>query len=312
VRVVLERFSPIVEAASIDEAYIDLAGTEALYRGASAADIARSIQSAVLAETSISVSIGGGPTKVIAKLAAGAAKPAGVRVVAPGEELEFMREFELGDIPGVGPVFTEELRRFGLIRVDDALRYDVVTLEQWLGAGRGAWLHRKVRGLDDALVEPDRDARSMSREETFARDLFEDAELEGELLALAVRVAHDVRAAGLRARTVTVKLRDADFRRRTAARTVEQGLETDRAIYAVARELLARLRARRRTGARLIGIALSHFDGETAGQLALFDSGEAAALETERDRSLARASDSVRDRFGAGAIIPARLLERPD
>jgi DNA polymerase-4 len=305
---VLQRFSPVVEPASIDEAYIDLRGTEALYRGASAESIARDIQHAVHVDAGITVSIGGGPGKLIAKLAAGAAKPAGVRVVAEGAELEFMRGFDLADIPGIGPVFTEELRRFGLVRVEDALPYDRITLEQWFGDGRGAWLYRRVRGVDEAYVEPDREARSMSREETFARDLSTDEDLESELLALAVRVAHDVRSAGLRARTVTVKLRDADFRTRTAARTVDDAVETDRAIFTIARELLAKLRARRRAPARLIGVALSHFETGTAGQLALFDHGAARALETDRDRSLARASDSVRERFGHRALQPARLL----
>lgn len=312
VRNVLERFSPLVEAASIDEAYVDLSGTEKLYHGRATHDIALDIQTAVRADAGITVSIGGGPTRVIAKLAAGRAKPAGVHVVARGEELTFMRGFELADIPGVGPVFTEELRRLGLVRVEDALRLEDITLEQWLGADRARWLHSRIRGIDSGAVAPDRAARSMSREETFPQDLQEDEELERELLELAVRLGHDVRSAGLRARTVTVKLRDADFRTRTAARTVEDGVETDRAIYNVARELLARLRSRRRTGARLIGIALSHFDADTAGQLPLFDTGAAAALETERDRSLARASDTVRDRFGSRAIVPGRLLERPD
>jgi DNA polymerase-4 len=309
VRNALERFSPIVETASIDEAYIDMTGTEALYAGRPLHDTALAMQAAVLEQTHITVSIGGGSTRVIAKLAAGRAKPAGVRIVEPGAELDFMRTIDLARIPGIGPVFTEELLRFGLKSVEDALRLELVTLEQWFGAGRGAWLYNRIRGIDNGIVEPDRDARSMSREETFPRDLFTDEDLETELLALAVRLCRDLRAEGLRARTVTVKLRDADFRTRTAARTVDEGLQTDRAIFAVARDLLARLRIRRRTGARLIGIALSHFAPGTTAQLPLFQS-QAGALETDRDRSLARASDTVRGRFGADAIKPARLLDR--
>lgn len=311
VRHVLERFSPVVEAASIDEAYIDLAGTETLYRGMDARAVALAMQAAVREETQITVSIGGGPTKLVAKLAAGRAKPAGVLVVVDTGVQDFMRDFELADIPGVGPVFTEELRGFGLVTVADALRLEPITLEQWFGAGRGRWLHRRIRGVDESVIEPDRDARSMSREETFARDLSADEELETELLALAFRLGQDVRSAGLRARTVTVKLRDADFRTRTAARTIEEGVETDRAIFAVARELLARLRSRRRTPARLIGVALSHFGPPSASQLPLFE-GTNVTVETERDRSIARVSDQVRGRFGADAIKPGRLLERPE
>jgi DNA polymerase-4 len=310
VRTALGRFSPVVESASIDEAYIDLTGTEALYAGRSMHDTALAIQAAVREETAIIVSIGGGATRLVAKLAAGRAKPAGVRIVPAGEEEAFMRGFVLGEIPGIGPVLTEELRGFGLVTVEDALRHDAATLDQWLGAGRGAWLHRRARGIDGGIVEPGREARSMSREETFPQDLFEDADLERELLALAVRLGHDVRSERLRARTVTVKLRDADFRTRTAARTIPDGVETDRAIYGVARALLARLRGRRRTGARLLGIALSHFSPDSAAQLPLIDAPGTGAMETDRDRSLARASDTVRERFGIDAIKPARLLDR--
>jgi DNA polymerase-4 len=307
VRRVLERFSPVVEAASIDEAYIDLAGTEALYRGRSARDLALEMQATVLADTQITISIGGGPGKLVAKLAAGRAKPAGVHIVQVDEVADFMRGHELRAIPGVGPVFTEQLRRLGLVTVDDVLRHEPITLEQWLGAERGAWLYRRTRGLDEARVTTGREARSMSREETFPADIDDDATLGNELRALALRLGRDVRSANLRARTVTVKLRDADFRTRTAARTIPEGVESDAGIMTVARELLARLRTRRRTPVRLLGIALSHFSDEGAAQLPLF---EAGTVETERDRSLARAADAVRGRFGNDAIGPASLLDR--
>lgn len=307
VRGVLDRFSPVIEAASIDEAYIDLTGTEALYRE-DARETALRVQRAVLDEAAIVVSIGGGPTKLVAKLAATRAKPGGVHVVEPAEVLEFMRTFQLDDIPGVGPVFAKRLHGLGLASVDDAFRHDETTLEQWLGAGRGAWLYRKVRGLDGGEVHAGREARSMSREETFPADITSDALLETELLALAVRLGADVRASRLRARTITVKLRDADFTTRTAAHTIAAGVESDRAIYLIARRLLSRLRQRRRAPARLIGVAASNFTGELATQLSLIEGDE--TIETERDRRLARAADTLRDRFGPDALKPGRLLDR--
>jgi multidrug efflux pump subunit AcrB len=144
------------------------------------------------------------------------------------------------------------------------------------------------------------------------KDLHTDEDLETELLRLAVRLAADVRAEGLRARTITVKLRDADFRTRQAGRTVRDGVESDRAIYMTARELLATLRSRRRTGARLVGILASQLvpagqDG--AAQLAMFEE-TAATLETDRDRRLSRAADDVRQRFGRNAVQPGKLLDR--
>ncbi len=307
VRTVLERFSPAVEAASIDEAYIDLAGTEGLYRGRSTRDIALEMQAAVLAETTIQISIGGGPGKLVAKLAAGRAKPAGVRIVEADEVADFMRGLELRAIPGIGPVFTEQLRRLGLVTVDDVLRHEPITLEQWLGEERGRWLLRRAQGVDEARVTPGREARSMSHEETFPRDIDDDDALRNELRALAVALGRDVRTAGLRARTITVKLRDADFRTRSAARTIPEGIESDAGIITVANELLAKLRARRRVPARLIGIAMSHFAEDGAAQLGLFDS---ESVETERDRSIAKAADAVRERFGSNAIRPASLLDR--
>lgn len=305
IRAVLGRFSPVVEPASIDEAYVDMTGTELIYREP-LRDTALHMQRAVLDETDIVVSIGGAPTKLVAKLAVGRAKPGGVRVVADGEVLAFMRGFALADIPGVGPVFATKLRELGLVGVEDALRRDENTLEQWLGHGRGEWLYRKIHGIDESEVRAGRAARSMSREETFANDIDDDDALETELLALAVRLGADVRASRLRARTITVKLRDADFTTRTAARSVTQGLEADRAIYPIARELLTRLRRRRRAPARLIGIAATNFVEADASQLSFLDTGD--AIETERDRSLARAGDQARERFGPNALRPGRLL----
>lgn len=310
VRRVLERFSPIVAAASIDEAYLDLSGTEALYRGAPLAEVACVIQAAVHEEAGIRVSVGGGTTRVVAKLAAGLAKPAGVRVVEPGGEAEFMRRFQLRDIPGVGPVFARELQAMGLLSVVDALAVDEETLVRRLGEGRGRWLYGRLRGVDDGVVDPAIEAKSISREETYPSDLHTDSELERELLALTVRLGSDLRRAGLAARTITVRIRDGDFRTRQAGRTLAEPVQSDRAIHAVARELLAKLRSERRTAARLLGITLSHFAAEGgAAQLTLFGEEGAASVETSRDRTLSRAVDELRGRFGPDALKPARLLD---
>jgi DNA polymerase IV len=310
VREVLRGFTPLVEAASVDEAYLDLTGTEALYGHESLADTARRIQAAVKEATDITVSIGGGSTRLVAKLAAERAKPAGVFVVEPGGEAAFMAGHDLRDIPGVGPILADRLRSMGLVAVRDALGLSEAELEGMLGRGRGAWLFERMRGMGSDVVEPDAPAKSMSREETFPRDLQGDEELERELMSLAIRVASDLRRQALRARTVTVKIKDGDFRSRSASRTVDQPLESDRAILAVALELLATLRGRRRTPARLLGVGVSHFaDAEDGTQLVLFDAADPQpALETDRDRRLSRVGDELRERFGPDAIRPGRLL----
>ena len=317
IRQVMERFSPVVAAASIDEFYLDLTGTEQLYEGATLAEVAARIREAVVRETALAVSVGGGTSRLVAKMAAQLAKPSagagasGVYVVEPGDEPAFMRRFELADIPGIGPKAQARLRAHGLVRVDDALAADDAALVRWLGEREAAWLRARVRGVDDSPVEARVDAKSLSREDTFPADLDDDADLERELLRLVVRVAADLRGEGLRARTVTVKLRDADFTTRQSSRTLPSPVESDRAVHQVARRLLATLRAARRTGARLLGVTLSGLSGEGyATQLPLFDAGGDAPLESERDRALSRVVDGVRARFGDAAILPASLTKR--
>ena len=311
VRAVLRRFTPLVEAASIDEAYLDLTGTEALYDHESLEETALRIQRAVKEETEIQVSIGGGSTRLVAKLAAERAKPAGVHVVEPGEEEAFMEGFALRDIPGVGPVLAERLRSMGLVEVTDALHLTEDELAGMLPDGRGKWLYARIRGRGSDRVNPRSPAKSMSREETFPEDLTTDEALERELMALAIRVASDLRRQGLKARTVTVKIKDGDFKQRTASRTLDQPLESDQAIYAVARDLMGTLRERRRVSARLIGVGVSHFTtGEEGTQLVLFDATDTApTVETDRDRRISKLSDELRDRFGRDAIRPGRLVD---
>src|SRR5712691_1624956 len=308
VRDVLLRFTPAIEQASSDEFYLDFTGTDRLYRDESLANTARRMREAVIGETALSLSIGAGTSKLVAKLAAGLAKPrpgapgSGVHVVAPGAEGGFMRRFALADIPLVGPKSQARLARFGLRTVEDVLRHDRPTLVRWLGEREGQWLYERVRGIDRSLVEPDREIKSISRDETFARDLDRDDALGAKLLALSDRAATDLREAGLLTHTVTVKIRDADFTTRQASRTLPEPVSSDRVVYAVARELLARLRQARRVPARLLGVGLSQLVRLEAGmQPSLFESPE-PARETERDRQIARVIDEVRQKFGPDAL----------
>lgn len=317
IRQVLERFSPVVEGASIDEWYMDLGGTEALYRDEPLAATAMRIRQAVRDATALSVSIGGGTSKLIAKLAVEHAKPRagtggnGVHVVPAGSEAVFMRGIRLAEISGVGPRFQERLAALGMHTVPDVLQYDQRTLSAYLGARAAEWLARSARGEDHAPVEPRLDSKQISRDETFPGDLHEDRDLERELLSLVVRAAADLRADGMAARTITVRLRDSDFRTRQAARTLDMPVVSDRAIFKVARALLSRLRASRRVPARLIGVALSSLARDPdADQLLLFDEPADALPETTRDRSLARAVDAVRARFGDDMLLPGTIRDR--
>ena len=311
IRAVLERFSPVVQSASIDEWYLDLGGTEVLYEGAPLDTLGQRIRSAVIAETSMTVSIGGGTSKLIAKLAAERAKPKpdsganGVRVVPAGGELEFMRQLMLADIPGIGPKTTARLAERGLRSVEDVLALDEPALSRLVGPRDAGWLAARVRGADSGHVSDREGAKSISRDDTFPVDINDDVMLEGELTELVGRAAGDLRSDGLTARTITVRIRDRDFTTRQASRTVDQGVESDRAIFAVARELLHKLRKQRRVPARLLGVGLSSFKAPSTTQLALFDQLR-RPLETEKDREVSRAMDAVREKFGRRAIAPGR------
>jgi DNA polymerase-4 len=316
IRGVLEKFSPIVEGASIDEWYLDMGGTEGVYRHEPLATTARRIREAVAAATTLSVSLGGGASKLVAKLAVERAKPkpgtgaTGVYVVEPGDEQQFLNTFDLAEIPLIGPRFQERLAKLGMRRVTDALPYDVPTLTQWLSQREAEWLYARVRGIDAREVESHGAAKSISRDETFPADIASDDELERELLALTTRAASDLRADGLTARTVTVRLRDFDFKTRSASRTLDAPVISDRVILEVGRQLLAKLREKRRVPARLIGVALSSLATDsTADQMTLFELADKRPTETDRDRLLARTVDRVRAKFGDRGILPARLID---
>jgi DNA polymerase-4 len=318
IRRVLQRFTPVVEGASIDEWYLDMGGTEQLYDNEPLERTAHRMRDAVRAEAGLSISIGGGTNKLVAKMAVEVAKPkpdnkaTGVHIVAPGDEATFLKRFLLAEIPMVGPKFVTRLERAGLRTVNDVLEHPLSELIRWFGDREGQWLHDRVRGIDSGEVEGHGEQKSMSREETFSVDVSDDATLEKELFALVARVASDLRAELLSARTIRVKIKDADFTIRQASRTLPEAVVSDRVIYGVARELLHSLRTRRRTAARLIGIALSGLaTNPEPPQLALFVDAT-ASLETERDRTVARTVDSVRRKFGQDAIGSAQLSKHDD
>jgi DNA polymerase-4 len=314
-RTVLEQWSPVVEAASVDEFYLDLTGTERVYHMEPLVETARKIREAAMGTTGLPVSIGGGTNRLIAKLAAERAKPkpdtggTGVLIIPPGQEAAFLETHALADIPGVGPRLQATLKRYGLVQVRDALRVAGATFEGWLGSGTGRWLHRRIRGEASEAVHASPENKSISHEQTFSRDLVSDDALETRVLQLVTSLAAQLRSAGLTTRCVTVKLRDHDFRTRSAGRTVPAPLSTDRALFEVARELLATLRRRRRTAARLVGVNFSALDS-VAGppQLDLLPPDQ--ARETPRDRRLATAVDQIREKQGEGAIHSARLTRR--
>jgi DNA polymerase-4 len=309
IRRVLERFTPAVEPASIDEFYLDLSGTEQLYGDEPLDDTATRIRTTVLQETQTVVSVGGGTSRLLAKLASRRAKPhgpshtRGVFVVDPGDEGAFLAEHDLAAIPGIGPKFQQRLQAHGLRTVRDALPLEERTLVARFGEGAGRWLYRRIRGLDTTPVHPHLRSRSMGHETTFATDIDDDGTLDSMLSRLASQVAADLRGKQLRARTVTVKIRDADFRTRQASRTLPGAVAADSPFVRTARSLLVKLRSQRRVSARLLGVSVSQLEPTDTTQLSLFDTNALSGLETERDRALSDAVDTINNALGRRRIV---------
>ena len=308
IRHVLQQFSPVVEGASVDEWYIDLTGTEGVYHHEPLAATAQRIRTTVQQATGLTLSIGGGTNKLIAKLAVDRAKPSrdgnGIMIIEPGTEEAFLRTCTLADIPMVGPRFQQRLAARGLVTVEDVLRYDLAALQRWMSEREATWLWNRVHGRDDAGVAHRTMNRGISRDETFGKDLDDDADIERELLRLVTRAAADMRGDRLSARTVAVKLRDRDFRTRSAQRTLPEPVVSDRVILRVAHELLVKLRKDRRVPARLVGVRLSGL--ARAGGVDQFELGTTGE-ETPLDRQLTQAIDRVRGKFGPKSIVPAGL-----
>src|ERR1041384_645519 len=243
IRKELQQFTPVVEGASVDEWYLDMTGTEGPYHHEPLAATAARIRDGIRHATGLTLSIGGGGN--------------GVMIVEPGAEEAFLRTCTLADIPLVGPKFQARLAAHGLVTVADVLRHDLPALEQWLSKREAPWLWNRAHGSDEGTVAQREVNRGRSREGTFGKDLHGAAESGRERLRLVTRAAADLRGEGLSARTIAVKLRDFDFKTRSAQHTLRKPVVSDRVILETAHELLAALRKTRRVPARLVGVRLT-------------------------------------------------------
>lgn len=297
---VLSAFSPLVEPVSVDEAFIDLTGTETLW--GPPLEAVRRIKARIKDETGLTASAGLAANKFVAKVASDLRKPDGLVVVEPGREAEFLAPLPIERLWGVGKVTARELQALGVVTIGQLQRVAPRALAARLGP-HGPDLLDLAFGRDARPVEPFSPPKSMGAETTFEHDCRDPARLEETLRAQAERVARELRAERLAACRVTLKLRWADFRTLTRSHTgdpTQDGLE----IYRRATTLLARERLIQPV--RLIGVSASTFRPPASGQLPLLDP---AAVRRE---DLARAVDRITGRFGRSAILPARLLGRDD
>ncbi|MCA9651820.1 MAG: DNA polymerase IV [Myxococcales bacterium] len=297
---VFDRFSPLVEALSIDEAFLDMSGTERLHGPPRRA--AEALRAAVREATALTCSVGISSVKFIAKIASAMNKPDGLTEVQPGEELEFLDPLSIGTLWGVGPKTEERLRAQGVRTIGDLRRIPGQTLERWFGE-HGGHLHALAHARDPRAVVPGRDRKQVSHEDTYAVDVVGETALRRKLLSQATRVADRLTAKGIRGRKVQLKIRDTDFRTETRQLTLVAPTSEAKVIYQAACRLLEEVELEGRCF-RLTGVGVGALDfGDQPRQLDLL-----AATAPEPDDRGERLQDvlsEVRRRFGHQALFPA-------
>jgi len=288
VATVLAKFSPVVEMASIDEAYIDLSGTERMHGPPLAA--AHKLLRDITAATSLPCSGGLASTRLVAKIASDQAKPRGLVWVAPGSEPQFLAPLPVRRIPGIGKVTDAALQDLSIQTIEQLQDLSIEKLEATFGRW-GTALYRKARGIDSFEFFLDAEPKSVSHNQTFGEDTNDRALLESTLSYLCQKGAKRMREAGLYARTVTLTVRYANFKTITRSHTLPEPfdvdtifMETIRALFRQAWDGKAML--------RLVGVALTSFTS-ASGQLDLLD-----AHRREKLQRLAKTTDKLRDKFG--------------
>jgi DNA polymerase IV len=307
---VLQDFSPQIEMVSIDEAYLDMTGTDRLHGPPLRA--AHALHSAIHAQTGLNCSIGIAASRLVAKVSSDQAKPNGVLWVLAGHEATFLAPLAVRKIPGVGKVTEQNLKGLGIDTVGDLARFDDVFLEERFGKW-GLALAGKAQGRDagawfDSEIGAEEDPKSMSHEHTFSTDTSDPQRLESTLLRLAEMVGRRLREAGLYARTVQLKLRYDDFTTITRAHTLPRSTQLDVELFEAARKLF-RNNWQRGRPIRLLGVHASSFAHEE-GQLDLLE-----ADKQRRWRQALAAADHLRDKYGESAVelggaLNARFRER--
>jgi DNA polymerase-4 len=297
---IFEQTTPLVEGLSIDEAFLDVGGLARLAGSPEA--IARDLRRRVLDEVGLAITVGVARTKSLAKVASAVAKPDGLLVVPPDGEAAFLHPLPVGRLWGVGPATAARLHARGVDTVGDLVRLEEPALAAMLGVAAGRHLHAMARGVDPRPVVVGRRRRSVGSQQALGARPRPDEEVDAILGALVDRVARRLRAGRRVGRTVTLRLRFADFARATRARTLAQPTASTAALLHAARGLLRACRPLvDERGLTLVGVAVGGLDDDAAVQLGLPFAGQ-------DEPALDAALDGVRDRFGSAAIGRAASL----
>ncbi|MEC8494736.1 MAG: DNA polymerase IV, partial [Planctomycetota bacterium] len=307
---IFRSYTPTVEPLSLDEAFLDVEGSERLFGDAE--EIGRRIKNDILRETRLVASVGVAPTKFLAKLASDLDKPDGFRVIQRNEVREVIDPLPVSKIFGVGPRTAKRLEALGIRTVGELARQPKRDVARRFGAS-GVWIHDLAHGVDPRRVTARREEKSHGMERTFAEDIADREELQNLLFTFCEEVAFYLRDKGLRGRTITVKARFSDFRTVTRTKSLDFATNIGARIYATARELLGRVETR---PLRLLGVQVAKLeDVRQPFQEVLFLGADADASSrkdfVETADKLARVTpslDKLRRRFGRGTVLPASLL----
>jgi DNA polymerase-4 len=296
---VMAAYSPLVEPASIDEAYLDVSGLDGLIGPPEV--IGRRIKADIRAAVGLTASVGIGPNRLVAKIASEFAKPDGLTVVPPERVLDFLGEQPVDVLRGLGAKTLPKLARLGIRPVADLRRLSLERLQALLGARAAVGLYQQARGIASDRVGDGAGRKSLSKETTFATDVSDPRLLRDTLAQLAAEVARLARAEGLAGQTVTLKIRFQGFETHSRQQRLDHPSQDDRTLFATAWSLYETARSPRKP-VRLIGLGISELGPPQAVQQDLFDGGPNRTLDSDRDRSLNATLDRINARFGPGAL----------
>jgi len=301
---ILDDFTPLVQPVSIDEAFLDVTGSQRLL--GPAPELAARIRQRIRAETGLTASVGVAPNKFLAKLASDMHKPDGLTVIEPERVQAILDPLPVGRMWGVGPAAEKRLHRLGLRSFAQLRQIEPVALKNALGSwGEHIW--RLARGEDDRPVVPDHEAKSVGHETTFFENLADPDDVRSVLLQLTEDTARRLRRKGRRARTVTCKIRFGDFETITRSHTLPAPTDTTSDLWDAARAVFDTWAAKAFQPVRLIGVSASGLTEGAEAQLGLFPDPAA-----ERQRALDAASDAVAAKFGRGAVRRARSVRNEE
>ncbi len=302
IRKIFVSFTPLVEPLSLDEAFLDVHGCEELF--GLAPQIARQLKARIQAETGLTASVGVAPNKFLAKLASDHGKPDGLVVVTSDGVSAFLKPLPVGRIWGVGAKAEKRLHALGIDTIGQfAALPEQLLVDHFGDLGRHVW--RLAHGEDDRRVIPDREAKSISTETTFAQDIDDPETLRMWLRDLTDQLASRLRQAAIQARTVELKIRSADFKTRHRAQALPQPTNLTDLLWRTAQEVFQRSLAPDLLPVRLLGVGGTRLIRDAAVQRDLFDAGQ-----RERQQSLDKTIDAIRGQFGTEALRRASRLDR--